>query len=43
MIIKPDDNSGSRGITLVEKFNLKNIMNAFDYAQKNSMNGGVLF
>ena len=43
MIIKPDDNSGSRGITLVEKFDLKNITNAFDYAQKNSINGGVLF
>ncbi|MBU1142743.1 MAG: ATP-grasp domain-containing protein [Firmicutes bacterium] len=42
LILKPEDNSGSRGISLVEKFDPDTIADAFLYAKKNSQSGGVL-
>lgn len=42
LIFKPEDNSGSRGITLVKKFNSNDLIEAFLYAKKNSYTGNVM-
>lgn len=43
IIVKPVDNAGSRGVSLIEdKSNVRVIHNAFDYAKENSRNGNVM-
>lgn len=41
-IVKPADNSGSRGINLLEDYSDKNVNAAFDYSKKYSHSGEVM-
>ena len=43
IIVKPADNSGSRGVILIEKgFDLLSLENAFNYSKQHSKNGEII-
>lgn len=43
IIVKPADNSGSRGVILIENFfNLSSLENAFNYSKKHSKDGEII-
>lgn len=41
-IVKPVDNSGSRGVTLISRYSLDNIIQAFKHAKKYSRSGEII-
>lgn len=42
VIVKPEDNSGSKGISLLDDYSLESLENTYEYSEENSRAGGLM-